>query len=422
MSHLKDITGSEGSELAGKKVALCVTASISITEAPRIARLLMRHGADVTAVLTAEAMELVSPTVFEWSTGNQPITKISGRVEHVELVSSREKKVDAILVAPCTANMIAKISSGVADDPVSLLVCTALGTEIPIIVAPAMHEPMVKNPILRESIAKLEKVGVKFVRGRLEERKSKIATPEETLEAVLSTLEKTSRELESIGFLITAGPTREAIDEVRFISNASSGKMGVALARGAVKGGATTVCLISGPGVVLPKDLEAKIKVRNVVSTEDMLGAVLEELFSRRYRVFVSAAAPADYKPVESRKGKISTSESEKLSLELGATGKVIEVAKKKYPETFVVAFKAEVSLGEKELVRKARESLERSGADLVVANDVGRKDIGFGSENNEVVLVQKGGEPRFLQKASKDEIAKQILDYIVSKLLPASH
>ncbi|MFI5421401.1 MAG: phosphopantothenoylcysteine decarboxylase, partial [Nitrososphaerales archaeon] len=289
MSHLKDITGSKGAELAGKKIALCVTASISITEAPRIARLLMRHGAEVIPLLTEEAAELVSPMIFEWSTGNAPITKITGRVEHVELVTSN--RVDAVLVVPCTANALSKFAVGIANDPVSTLICTSLGTDIPLVIAVAMHEPMLKNPIIQQSITKLEKLGVKFVQGKVEESKSKIASPEDILRAVIAVIgveqASTSDELDSLGFLITAGPTREPIDQVRFISNASSGKMGIALSQVCLEQGAKAVCLIHGPGVNVPIQASG-LKVQSVNTTEEMLSAVVKELSSGKYDVFIS--------------------------------------------------------------------------------------------------------------------------------------
>src|SRR5487761_1056354 len=169
---MKDITGTLGNELSAKRIALCVTASVSITEAPRIARLLMRHGAEVIPVLTPKAAEFVSPMIFEWSTGNAPITKLTGKVEHVELVSS--KKVDLVLVAPCTANTLGKVAGGISDEPVSTLVCTALGAGIPILIASAMHEPMLRNPIIQQAKEKLEQAGVRFIEGRLIESKSKI--------------------------------------------------------------------------------------------------------------------------------------------------------------------------------------------------------------------------------------------------------
>jgi phosphopantothenoylcysteine decarboxylase / phosphopantothenate---cysteine ligase len=410
--HLKEITGSEGSELADKKIALCVTASVSIFEAPRIARTLMRHGADVTVVLTEEAAELVSPAIFEWSTGNKPVTEITGRVEHVELTST----MDAVLVAPCTANSLSKFAHGIADDPVSTLFCTYLGTRKLIVIAPAMHEPMLKNPILQESMEKLKKMGVIFVSGRLEESKSKLATAEEilaTMTGSTSPEKQPNLELQSLGFLITAGPTREPIDQVRFISNGSSGKMGIALTEACIKDGAGEVCLIAGPGVQIPPDIK---KVKRVGTTEEMQKAVLEELNTGEYDVFISAAAPADYTVLHPKSGKLSTQDKDRLVLELGATPKIVKTAKDKHPEVCIVSFKAEY--GKAELLRRAKESLQNSGSDLVVANDVSRGDIGFGSDENEVTLIPREGEPKFLERASKDAIAEQIIGFLLERRL----
>jgi phosphopantothenoylcysteine decarboxylase / phosphopantothenate---cysteine ligase len=446
--YLKDITGTSGEELLGKKIALCVTASVSITEAPRIARLLMRHGAEVIPLLTPKACEFVSPVIFEWSTGNPPITKLTGKVEHVELASpSSPQKVDLILIAPCTANTIGKISTGISDEPVSALVCTALGTGIPILIASAMHEPMLKNPIIRQAKEKLERAGVKFIEGSLTESKSKLAQPEEIVQAVISLIGKShgdvkkegtarsssevmaiqDNSLANLGLIITAGPTREPIDEVRFITNASSGKMGVAIAEEALSKGAKKVCLIHGPGVNVPRTFEGtvggRVSVRSVVTSQEMQDSVLAELSKKgEYNVLISAGAPADYTNRSPSKGKISTSEEPKIRLELTATKKTIALAKEKFPKTFVVAFKAEHDpSNKKELLVKAQKMLKSSGADIVVANDIGRKDIGFGSDFNEVLVVTENGETRDLQRASKNEIAAKILDIVLEEIRHSS-
>jgi len=442
--YLKDITGTLGNELSGKRVAHCVTGSISITEAPRIARLLMRHGCEVIPVLTPKAAEFVSPMIFEWSTGNPPITKLTGRVEHVELVSPESpKRVDLILIAPCTANTIGKISSGVADEPVSTLACTALGSGIPILIASAMHEPMAKNPVIRQAMEKLEKVGVKFIEGRLVESKSKLAEPEEIVQAVISEIGSnagrrgagnalTDREwarsnadnnsLAGYSVTVTAGPTREPIDQVRFISNASSGKMGVALAEEALSRGAKRVNLIHGPGVVVPDALlksseDGRVRISGVVTSQEMQDAVLSVLSGGdgEHDVLISAGAPADYTSLAPSRGKISTSDKPTLRLELKATKKIISVAKEKFPKAFVVAFKAEhVSEGDPaKLTARALETLRTSGAEIVVANDIGKAGIGFGSDFNEVLVLTRDGKARTLTRASKKEIAAKILDIL---------
>ena len=442
--YLNDITGTLGNELSGKRIALCVTGSVSITEAPRIARLLMRHGAEVIPVLTPKASEFVSPMIFEWSTGNPPITKLTGRVEHVELVSPRSsKRADLILIAPCTANTIGKISSGICDEPVSTLVCTALGSGIPILIASAMHEPMLKNPIIQEAKDKLVKAGVKFIEGRLVESKSKLAEPEEIVRAVVSAIGKLENDIKresiansslkqkttsddkslaSLGVIVTAGPTREPIDQVRFITNASTGKMGVALAEEAFSKGAKRVCLIHGLGVVVPdtfRQADGRVSVESVVTSQEMQDSVLSKLSKGgEYDILISAGAPADYTNLSHVAGKISTSEKPTLKLELSATKKIIAVAKEKFPKTFVVAFKAEHGLrNSKELSLKALETLKTSGVDIVVANDVGRNDIGFGSDFNEVLVVTKDGKVRNLPRASKNEIAAKILDILAEEI-----
>lgn len=424
--HLKDITGTTGDNLAGRKIALCVTASISITEVPRIARLLMRHGADVFTVLTPKASTFVSPMIFEWSTGNTAVTKLTGRVEHVELVTTN--RVDLVLVAPCTANTLGKIAGGICDEPVSTVVCTAMGAGIPILIASAMHEPMVRNPIVQEAKRKLENLGVTFVEGSLVESKSKIAEPEEILSKVISILsdrsskesndsklgsENNPKHFSSSSFLITAGATREPIDDVRYITNASTGKMGVAIAEAALSRGAKSVSLIKGPGVEIPDALKnnSEAKIVSVVTSEEMSNAVMRELSSGGYDAFISAAAVSDYVPSSHVSGKLKTSDNPVLNLKLVATKKIVSAAKEKFPETIVIAFKAEEGFDGKELTNRASEALSSSGVDIVVGNNVGRNDIGFGSDYNEVYVVTKDARPKHLPRATKREIADGILD-----------
>jgi phosphopantothenoylcysteine decarboxylase / phosphopantothenate---cysteine ligase len=436
--HLKDITGSLGTELTGKRIALCLTASISITEAPRIARLLMRHGADVRIIMTPKAAKFISPMIFEWSTGNAPITKLTGKVEHVELVSSPEGKADLFLIAPCTANTLAKIASGISDEPVSSTICTALGSGIPILIASAMHEPMLRNPILQDSKKKLMQLGVKFIEGKVVESKSKLASPEEIVHSVISALggaeesnshptvgspkfnAKTSNEFVNIGFVITAGATREPIDDVRFITNASTGKMGISLAEEALSRGAKNVCLVHGIGTVAPDFLKEARVSKSVKTTEEMLNAVLAELSKKgKYDVFISAAAPADFSLQSPARGKISTADQGKISIQLLATKKIVRVIKEKFPSVIVVAFKAlYLTKNVRQFKEKTMEALESTGADIVVGNDVARSDIGFGSDYNEVYIVTKSGRTEFVPRTEKRLIAKRILDVVLAEKL----
>lgn len=413
--YLKEIVGSLGSELAGKKIALCVTASVSIAEAPKIARLLMRHGAEVFTVMTPNASELVSPMIFEWSTGNPPITKLTGRVEHVELVTS--KRVDLVLVAPCTANTMGKIAAGICDEPVSTFVCTALGAGIPIVIAGAMHEPMHRNPMVQEARTKLETAHVIFIEGNLVESKSKLAQPEKILESVVSIIgtRRSTGRFSSASFLITAGATREPIDDVRYITNASSGKMGIALAEVALSEGAKKVCLIAGPDVAVPDDLKRNSGVRliSVGTSEEMMNSVLENLRSADYDIMISAAAVSDYAPSSKVKGKISTVETPSFDLKLVATKKIVSTAKQMFPKTLVVAFKAEQGYEGEDLKKRMATALESYKVDVVVGNNVARKDIGFGSDYNEVCILTRDGNTIELPRATKREIAQGILQVI---------
>jgi Phosphopantothenoylcysteine synthetase/decarboxylase len=188
----------------------------------------MRHGADVIPVMTREAASLLSPEVMRWATGNDPVVEVTGRIEYVELTEGRGR-VDAVLVAPMTQNEAAKVVSGIADDAVSLLVSCALGSEIPVIVAPAMHASMHSSPVVREVLERLRSLGVTIVGPSVEEGKAKLAQLEDVLDAVIYAT--WPKPLPGKRYVVTAGPTRERIDMVRFLTNPSSGRMGFELAR-----------------------------------------------------------------------------------------------------------------------------------------------------------------------------------------------
>ncbi len=278
----KDIIGTEGDELRGKRVILCITGSVAAVRCSEIARALMRHGAEVFAVMSDMAQKIIHPYLMEWATGNPVLTELTGKVEHVALVGRHLKKADLVLAAPATANTISKIACGIDDTPVTSVVSTAFGSEIPIVIVPAMHESMYRHPIVVENIAKLRALGVEFVGPKIEEGKAKIAEVTKILEAVINRL-RIKRDFADMMVLITAGPTLEHIDPVRVITNRSSGKMGVALAKEALNRGAD-VTLIYGPGTAVPPT-EAKVVL--VETTEEMYDIVVSELKSKRYDIVV---------------------------------------------------------------------------------------------------------------------------------------
>ncbi len=409
MSHpSKDIQESEGTILRGKTICMCLTGSVAIISAPIIARELMRFGAEVIAVMTKAATELISPTMMHWATGNNVITKLTGAVEHVYLAGERPRglgKADLILVCPATANTISKIANGIDDTAVTTIVTTAFGSGTPIIVVPAMHESMFNHPILKENIIKLRKYGVEILGPRISEGKAKIAKIDDIIDRVIDLL-VSKKDLHGMKILVTAGPTREYIDEIRFVSNESSGRMGIEIAKEAsARGG--EVLLINGKSSYPTPDY---LNVVNVISTSDFINTVKNELSKKDYDMFICAAAISDYSPKECLQGKISSDEVKELQVNMHLTPKIIDEARKVNNKVFIVAFKAETNVSKTELIDRAFARLKKSDIDLIVANDVGG-ELGFESSENEVYIIDKEKHIQHIPRHTKRYIAAKIID-----------
>ncbi len=405
----KDIVESKGTILSGKTICMCLTGSVAVISSPIIARELMRLGAEVICVMSKAATELINPALMEWASGNKVITKLTGAVEHVYLAGERPKsvgKADLILICPATANTISKIAHGVDDTPVTTVASTAFGSSIPIVIVPAMHESMYKHPILEENEKKLRDCGVEILGPRISEGKAKIARIDDIIDRVIDLL-ITKKDLEGKKILITAGPTREAIDSVRFVSNKSSGKMGIEIAKEVSARGAE-VLLIAGECMIKLPDY---INTKHVVSTDDFIKTVKEEISYNNYDFFISAAAVSDYKPVDCIEGKISSDNVEELHVNMKLTPKIIDVARKKDYNLFIIAFKAETNVTKSELIERAYNRLLKSEADLIVANDIGREDIGFSSKYNEVFIIDKKKHITHVERNTKRFIASKIID-----------
>lgn len=407
----KEIIGTKGDELSGKKIALCMTGSVAAIKSPEIARELMRHGAEVYAVMTDMAQKLVHPYMMEWSTGNPVVTELTGETEHVTLGGEHPARADLILVAPSTANTIGKAAAAIDDTPVTTLLTTAIGAGIPIIIAPAMHASMYRHPIVIENVEKLRSIGVEVLMPRFEEEKAKIPTTGEIVEAVISKLTET-KDFEGVRVLVTAGPTREYLDGFRFITNPSSGKMGVAVAREALRRGGE-VTLVYGPGSAKPP---LGAKVVPVETTTEMLDAVVDELEGSRYDLAVFSAAAADFGP-EKRDMVKTSSSMESWRIDLVSRPKIIDRVKKVTPGIFLVGFKAEYGVSDEELVKKAQARMESGGMDLIVANDVARAKVGFGHDTNEVFIIDRDGGREHLTLRGKEEIASRLLTIARSKM-----
>ncbi len=410
----KNIIGTEGTELKGKRIVLCVTGSVAAVQSPEIARILMRHGADVFAVMSPTAQKIIHPYLMEWATGNPVTTELTGKIEHVALVGEHSLKVDLVLVAPATANTISKIACGIDDTTVTSVASTAFGSNCPIIIVPAMHESMYNHPILTKNIKELRSLGVEFVDPRIEEGKAKIADNREILDAVISKL-AVKQDFSGLSVLVTAGATVEHIDPVRVLTNRSSGKMGIAVAEEALSRGAE-VTLVYGVGSATPP---SRTNLISVETTEQMREAVVSELKSKKYDVVIAVAAAADWTPEKPYSYKVSTHKLDTLNIKLKPTAKIIDSVKKLRPETFLVAFRAEYKLPEKELIESAFKRLEEAKADLIVVNDVGMKGGGFGTDTNEVFIVDKKKDTVHVQLAKKREVAEKILDAVRAKIRP---
>ncbi len=386
--------------LEGYRIVLGVTGSVATYRSVDLARELIRRGAQVTVVMTRDAARMVGPMLFEWATGNKVYTEFGGADNHISLTD----RSDALIVAPATANTISKMAWGIADTPVTLLAQSFLGRGKPVMVVPAMHLHLYESPTVRESVERLKRMDVEVVEPLIEEGKAKYPPIEELAWRVEAFLLR-GRDLSGLRVLVTAGPTREHIDPVRFISNPSTGMMGVAIALEAAYRGAETH-LVHGP-LSVPV-YRGPASLHQVVSTRGMVEKTVELAKTVKPHIVVLAGAPADYEPSERREEKIPTIEGE-LRLTLRPTPKVAE-AVAKVVNGVIVGFAAETARNEDELVARASEKARRYGFHLVVANYVGRPGTGFASETNEVVVLRGGrivAKGRYLKRV----LARLILD-----------
>ena len=389
--------------LTGKKIVVGVTGGIAAYKACDLVSRLKKRGAQVRVVLTEHACQFVQPLTFETLSGNPAYTDSFDRkyeIGHVALA----KWADLLLIAPATANCMAKMACGIADD---LLSTTCLAVRCPVLVAPAMNSAMWRNPATQANLELLRSRGVRFVgpeAGHLacgDDDVGRMSEPEqiaEDVEAILNPL----RDLEGLHVLVTAGPTVERIDPVRYITNRSTGKMGYALAEAARDRGAN-VTLISGPtSLTAPEGVE----LVQIKSSAQLCAAVLER--GERADVVVQAAAPADFRPKNVAERKIKKT-GENMTLELEATTDIAaELGRRKQPGQILVAFAAETN----DVMDNARGKLAKKNADLIVANDVSRSDAGFGVDTNVITLIT-AEDVRALEKMSKRAAADAILSRV---------
>ncbi|HID19570.1 MAG TPA: bifunctional phosphopantothenoylcysteine decarboxylase/phosphopantothenate--cysteine ligase CoaBC [Methanophagales archaeon] len=389
------ITGTKSHSLLGKKIVLGVTGSIAAIKTVELARELIRHGAEVYSVMSKAATEIIHPYTLHYATGHEVITKLMGNIEHVEFLGM-EGSADLFIIAPCTANTLNKIATGVSDTPVTAFATTAFGSGIPIIVVPAMHESIYKSPVLIENLEKLKRLGVMVIGPRIEEGLAKIVSIEDirlTVERVLS-----PKKLAGKRILITSGPTIEPIDPIRILTNRSSGRTGIEIAKEGYKQGAE-VTIIHNKELNLLGIHEFKVE-----TAREMIDTCMNEL-RKGYDVLISAAAIGDF-TVDPSKAKISSGGD--LHLHLSPIRKLIEEARNEFPELVIMGFKAETNVSESELIERSRAKMAKYKLEMVVANDVGKG--GIGTEENEVFIMRENTKDIKHVKGAKKLIAEEIL------------
>ena len=386
---------------------LGITGSIAAYKGAEVARRLMDLGADVHATLTRAGAEFITPLTLRTLTGNAVTLDMfedphEWNVKHVSLA----QRAAAVVIAPASANAIAKLSLGLADE---FIYSVALATRAPILVAPAMNDGMYSHPATQGNLAQLRERGVHIIdpeTGRLASGavgQGRLADPETIAAAVVSLV--SAGDLQGKRILVTAGPTREPLDPVRFLSNRSSGRMGYALAEAAAARGAS-VTLVSGPAAL---STPSGCELLQVVTTEEMYDAVLARLATAD--VLIAAGAPADFRPASPAPGKLKK-DAHPGTLELVPTPDILaECGRRKEPSQFLVGFAAETE----NLVENAREKLLTKNLDLIVANDVSATEVGIDAERNEGHLLFADGRDEALPPLDKLAFAHRVLDAIVA-------
>lgn len=397
------IKSAKSESLKSKTIVLAVTGSIAAVRTVELARELIRRGADVHAVMSEAAGWIINSMALHYATGNEVITAITGKVEHVEFFGNLSRA-DLLLIAPATANTIGKIAAGIDDTPVTTFATTAIGAGIPVMIVPAMHEDMYNHPAVAENIEKIKGWGLSLVGPRIEEGIAKIAGNDEIVLEVERMIGSNS--LQGKKVLITSGSTAEAVDPIRILTNRASGRTGVELALEAYRRGAdVTIVHRNRLGVYGINEIYEE-------SAEQMTKAVLKEL-EKGCDVLISAAAIGDY-TLDAAKTKIKS--GRELTLSLRPTRKLIKEAKEAYPETKIIGFKAETGISKEELFERAQQTLEHSGLDMIVANDV--SSGGMGTEENSVYIIRPDRKELLNISGSKSVIAATLMDEITMMVI----
>lgn len=392
--------------LKNKTIILGVTGSIAAYKAASLASLLVKNHANVHVIMTEHAVNIINPITFETLTGNKCLIDTFDRnfkydVTHISLA----KQADLFMVAPATANTIAKLAHGLADD---MLTTTFLASNCPKMISPAMNTQMFENPITQDNLKLCQKYGMKIIEpasGHLacgDSGRGKMPEPETLFEHIAQEI-AFKKDLAGKKIIVTAGPTQESIDPVRFITNHSTGKMGYAVAKAAAARGAE-VTLISGP-VNLSEPLFCRTV--HVKTAKEMFEAIKNEY--EKADIVIKSAAVADYRPITCAEDKIKKSDDE-LSIKLERTQDILKYLGENKKNQFLCGFSMETQ----NLIENSKKKLEKKNLDMVIANNLKVLGAGFGTETNVVTIITKNGVKE-LPLLSKTEVAHKILDEITS-------
>lgn len=388
--HLR---GTKSDKLSGRKIVLGITGSIAAVECVKLCRELIRNGAEVHVVMSKDAQAIVHPWALEFASGRPVTTQIDGGVQHVSLCGDVPDRADLLLIAPATANTVSKMACGIDDTPVTTCATTALGGGMPVMVVPAMHGSMMAHKIVLENIGKLKKLGVKFLMPKMEESKAKMPSIDYIVSSVIAAVGK--RDLVGKKVLVIAGSTEEPIDDIRVVTNRSSGETGVELARAAYERGADVELWMGRCEAELPE----YIKTSRFTSF-DSLAAMTKKM---RHDIVLFPAAVSDYSP-KKVEGKIS-SNMDGLTVVLKRNPKLIDRMKGR----FVVGFKAQAKMKDDALEKAALELLKRSKCSLVIANSIENVKKGM----TKVIVVSADDATEDLE-GTKFEVADRIIDRVV--------
>lgn len=402
MHPVANIRGSLSQHLAGRRIVLAVSGSIAAVKTVELARELIRHGADVHAVMTRAATEIIGPEALRFATGNPVVTRLTGDVEHVALLGDVPDRADLLLVAPATANTVGKMALGIDDTPVTTCATVAFGNRVPVVVAPAMHDAMMRHPKVQQNIrVLLEELDVTWVEPLVDEKKAKLADVDAIVEAVIGRLARDAGPLAGRHALVIGGATAEPVDPVRILTNRSSGKSTLLLARELRRAGADVRLWYGFATEPVPADLaDRTMRFTRHGELMDLVAALQPGAFDDVWM----PAAIGDYVPV-ARDEKIPSGEPSQV-IELEPTDKVIEAVHEAMPKARLVAWKAESDPAA--LAGRARERLARYHAGFIVANTT----AAFGSEATAVTVYgADGSEARFA--GSKADVLRGVVAHV---------